>query len=180
MPGSAISVVEGGTGALGAALTLFCLFCIRRSEQETVGGMSKAAEPIMGRALPPAIAGWLVSQAQEYQATSSLENLDAKHDPEDPLSAPAPSGSPGAHMKMSFANVAIGGRMAWLECGGYRYRFNPTDGSVWFAGPVDCLGTYPWRLVHPEQTAPASGGVTTGSARANSVFRKAPFDAKRG
>ena len=64
---------------------------------------------------------------------------------------------PMAPAEMTFAEVVEAGGTAWHESNGYRYRFDADDGSVWFAGPVDCPGIFAWRLSDPERRAPACG-----------------------
>lgn len=69
---------------------------------------------------------------------------------------PEDSAASVAHSTLSWAQVESSGLNAWLEELGYRYRFEALSGSIWFEGPLDRPGTYPWRLASPRR-APASG-----------------------
>ena len=61
------------------------------------------------------------------------------------------------HLHLRFSEVVAAGRMAWQESEGFRYRFDPSDGSVWFDGPADCPGMYSWQLSAPQRDAPRDG-----------------------
>lgn len=58
---------------------------------------------------------------------------------------------------LSYEQVREAGRIAWREAGVYRYRYDPHDDEVWFAGPGDCPGVHAWRLAEPARNAPMTG-----------------------
>lgn len=59
--------------------------------------------------------------------------------------------------RFSYREVVEACQPAWHEIGGYRYLYDGDSGNVWFGGPIDWPGAYPWRLSDPDQQAPAHG-----------------------